>query len=281
MPRSRRLRWALVAFGALVIVLVAGGIGLYVAERYQGRDVVGSSTEEFVVTDIPDPVPPRPAPLDETVSWPTYGYSPERTRISPFRHRPPFERRWTFRGRNLLEFPPSIAYGNLYVSNIDGITWAVSTETGKAVWRHASGHCTASTPAVADELVVQAFLNPKPCNSSRSPFELEGAVIAFDARTGKVRWTVSLGPSESSPLIVGRRVLVGDWRGDVVALDLRTGRRLWAYRTGGRVKGAITASGDTAFAGSYDGHVVALDLRTGALRWRSASQGRLGGLGRF
>ena len=278
----------MLGLAATLTLAIAVGLGALVAVRDQGKDVRGSSTDEFDVSDIPDPVAPRPAPAppgepaaNTVVSWPTYGFGQERVRISPYEHRPPFERRWMFRGRDLLEFPPSIAYGRLYVSNIDGITWAVDTETGRAVWRAGTGHCTASTPAVADGLVVQAFLNPPPCNSSRSPFDLEGAVIAFDAKTGKRRWRVVLGPSESSPLVVGRRVLVGDWRGDVVALDLRTGRRLWAYRTGGRVKGAVSVSGQTAFAGSYDGRLVALDLRTGALRWRSSSLSRLGGRGRF
>lgn len=289
MASRRRLRRLALVTAVVGTLAVAAVLGSLVATIESGRDVRGSETDEFVVTDIPDPEPPRPEPTPpgedpggkQVVSWPTYGYGPQRTRISPYEHRPPFTRRWMFRARNLLEFPPAIAYGNLYFSNIDGFTWAVDAETGQAVWRKRSMRCTASTPAVADGLVVQAFLNERPCNSSRSPFDLDGEVVAFDAKTGNVRWRAGLGPTESSPLVVGRRVIVGDWRGDVVAFDLGTGRRLWSYRTGGRVKGAVSASGQTVFAGSYDGRVVALDVRTGGLLWRSSSQGRFGGRGRF
>lgn len=276
-------RTVAIVAGALVVLVGGAATGWVLVERRQARDVRGSSTEEFVATDVPDPQrpPPTTGGASDVVSWPTNGYANERVRISPYDHRPPFRQRWLFRGRALLEFPPSIAYGLLYVTNNSGVTFAVDTDTGKERWRHDSGRCAAATPAVAGELVVQSFLNRPPCNSKRSPFELDGAVIAFDARTGTVRWRATLGPTESSPLVVDDRVLVGDWRGDVVALDLETGRRVWAYRTGDRVKGAVAASGDLAVAGSYDGRLYGLDVRTGALRWRSASQDRLGGRGNF
>ncbi len=271
--------------GATVVVIGGVGLGTLVAKLDGAADVAGSSTEEFVETQIPEPVPAPPPPPgpdgSEVVSWPTFGYANERVRISPFDHRPPFTRVWRFRGRALLEFPPSIAYGRLYVTNNDGVTFAVDAKTGKTVWRHAERRCVAATPAVADHLIVQAFLNPPPCNTKSSPESLEGQVIAFDAETGDVRWRYRLGPTESSPLIVGERVLVGDWRGDVVALDLRTGRKLWSFHTGGRVKGAVSASGNRAFVGAYDGRLYALDLRTGALQWSSASQDRFGGRGQF
>lgn len=281
-----RRRWLIVGAVALAVLIAAGAVA-YVLVQHQAPDVRGSSTEEFVAGDIPDPPPPpRPAPETEeqendVVSWPTYGYASTRVRISPYAHRPPFTQRWLFRGRQLLEFPPSIAYGLLFVTNNSGTTFAVDTDTGKAVWRHESGRCVASTPAVAGELVVQSFLNRPPCNSKASPFEIDGQVVAFEARTGKVRWTASLGPTESSPLVLGNRVLVGDWRGDVVALSLRTGRVVWRYRTGGRVKGAVSASGNRAYVGSYDGRVYAFDARTGALQWSASSQDRFGTNGRF
>jgi outer membrane protein assembly factor BamB len=281
---SRRSLWVVV--GATVVVVGIGG-GVLVAKLTGGGDVRGSSTEEFVETEIPDPVrPPAPPPgsaqvESEVISWPTFGYAGDRARISPYDHRPPFKRAWLFRGRALLEFPPSIAYGRLYVTNNDGMTFAVDAKSGRTVWRRGERRCVASTPAVADHLVVQAFLNPPPCNTSRSPDALEGQIVAFEAATGDVRWRVRLGPSESSPLIVGDRVFVGDWRGDVVALDLHTGRQLWSFHTGGRVKGAVAVSGNRVFVGAYDGRLYALDLRSGALQWSASSQDRFGGRGRF
>jgi outer membrane protein assembly factor BamB len=273
-----KARRVVVGAAAVAAVLAVGGVAAYLlVVRAQAQDVTGSSTEEFVTTQAPEPKPPRVPGIE----WPTYGFANTRDRVSPYAHRPPFRRLWLFRGRTLLELPPAVAYGRLYVSNNAGFTYAVDVETGRMRWRHAAGRCVASSPAVAGGLVFQAFLNRPPCNSQASPDEIDGRVIAFDARTGAVRWSASLGPTESSPLVVGDLVVVGDWRGDVVAFDRHTGARRWSYRTDGRVKGAMAQSGDLVFAGAYDGRLYALDRRSGRLRWRSASQDRLGGRGAF
>jgi outer membrane protein assembly factor BamB len=274
---SRR-RLLLICSGALVLVAL-GVVGAYVLVKLRAsEDVRGSSTREFVTTAAP---PEKPKPPPPGVAWPTWGYENVRTRVSPYAHRPPFRAQWSFRAGSLLEFPPAVAYGLLFVTNNDGVTYAIDATTGKLAWRHRSGRCAASTPAVEDGTLVQAFLNVPPCNSDRSPEELEGRVIALDARTGKVRWRARLGPTESSPLVSGGRVYVGDWRGDVHAFALRTGERRWTFRTGGRVKGALALSGDQLFVGAYDGRVYSLNARTGAELWNTESQDRLGGRGQF
>ncbi|HEU0336130.1 MAG TPA: PQQ-binding-like beta-propeller repeat protein [Gaiellaceae bacterium] len=272
---SRR-RWLWVAAGAAALLAVAGGIVVGLKLR-SAEDVRGSSTQEFVTTAAQKPKPP-PAP---GIAWPTWGYTNVRDRAAPYRHRPPYRRLWTFRAGHLLEFPPAVAYGRLYFTNNPGETYALDVETGKVAWRHASGRCTASSPTVAGGVVFQAFLNRPPCNSDSSPSELDGAVVALDARTGKVRWRALLGPTESSPLVTGGLVVVGDWRGDVTALDRRTGKVLWRTATGGRVKGAVAKSGRRLFVGAYDGRLYSFALRTGRLLWRSSSQEGLTGRGTF
>lgn len=260
-------------------MLIAGGlaVGYIVAKRHQSADVRGNPTQEFVTTEAPAPKPP-PLP---GVAWPMWGFDSVHNRISPYVHRPPYRVAWAFRARKLVEFPPVVAYGRLTFTNNPGITFSIDAATGKEVWRHASGRCAASSPAVSGKLIFQAFLNRPPCNSRRSPKVLTGVVIAFDALTGKVRWRAEIGPTESSPLVHQGRVYVGDWRGRVYAFDERTGRIIWTFSAGGRVKGGVAALGNRIFVGSYDGRLSALDARTGALQWRSASQERLGGRGSF
>ena len=55
------------------------------------------------------------------------------------------------------------------------------------------------------------FLNKPPCNATRSG--LDGEVVALNADTGKVRWRLKIGPTESSPLVLDGVVYVGDWNG--------------------------------------------------------------------
>lgn len=278
MSGRRKTVLVIAAAAALVVAALLGfAAGYVVAKKQESADVQGNSTQEFVETQAPTPKPP-PLP---GIAWPMWGFDAVHTRISPYSHRPPFRIAWSFGAKQLVEFPPVVAYGLVTFTNNPGVTFSINAKTGKEVWRHNANRCTASSPAVDDKLVFQAFLNGPPCNSSASPDVLTGQVVAFEALSGKVRWRTVIGPTESSPLVHQGRVYVGDWRGRVYALSVKTGRILWSYQTGGRVKGAVAALGNRVFVGSYDGRLYALDSRNGALQWRSSSQGRIGGLGRF
>ena len=174
-------------------------------------------------------------PQERGVVWPTYGYDPARVRSPGFQLRPPYRKRWQFGARNLVEFPPSIAYGRLYFSNNSGVLFAVNARTGKRAWRYRSGRCVAASPAVSGRLVFQAFMNRPPCNADGD--DLDGEVIAFYAGSGKVRWRRRIGPSETSPVVVNGRLYVGDWRGNVYAIKANTGEVLWTFETGDEIKG--------------------------------------------
>jgi outer membrane protein assembly factor BamB len=281
------------AAAAVVLLVLGAAAAFYFYKKHQGRDIRGSSTIEFVPTETapapkpppPKPKPGRPAALDR-IDWPLYGYDLERLRYLPSSLRPPFRTEWTFRARHLLEFPPAVAYGRAYIANNPGVLYAVQTATGRTSWRYRTGRCTAASPAVADAVVYMAFLNLRrqgsdACNASPGTSGLNGEVVALDARTGKVRWRRVIGPSETSPLVDGGRVYVGDWTGNVYALDARTGRTVWTYRTGGEVKGGFALTGKRLFVGSYDHHLYALNARTGALIWRGSAQERFGSQGTF
>ena len=65
---------------------------------------------------------------------------------------------WKFRGHSLIEFPPVVAYGLLFVANNDGVLFAVHVRTGKEAWRYDSGRVQAASPAVAANTVIHTFL---------------------------------------------------------------------------------------------------------------------------
>jgi outer membrane protein assembly factor BamB len=199
--------------GGLVLILIAGaGAGYYLYRKHQQRNVHGSSTVEFVTTVRARPRPPSALAV---APWPMYGYDTLRTRtVDGTDVRPPFRAIWAFRAQNLVEFPPAVAYGRLYFANNSGVMFAVAARTGKRAWSVAMNRCVAASPAVADGLVFMTFLNKPPCNASQAT---TGALVAFDPGGGRVVWRQSIGPSESSPLVAGGLVYVGDWRGDVYA----------------------------------------------------------------
>jgi len=115
------------------VLLALGGVALgYVLYvRSQGADVRGSSTAEFVPTEtVAPPPPPPPGKQPAAIQWPTFGYDAPRLHFFPSTVRPPFRTQWVFRARHLVEFPPAIGYGRLYVANNPGTLFAIRAATG-------------------------------------------------------------------------------------------------------------------------------------------------------
>src|SRR5205823_14639606 len=97
--------------------LIAGGVTTSQLRpwRHHAPLIRGSTATEYVPTRAPT-APKRP--VEPGIAWPQYGYDQERTRSPPGIHlRPPFRRLWTFHGRALLEFPPVVGYGRVYITN--------------------------------------------------------------------------------------------------------------------------------------------------------------------
>ena len=278
------MRRRLLIAGALVVLLAFGaGVAYVLHVRQQGRDIRGSSTKEFNATEIPPPTttPTVPAKSKEPgVAWAQYGHDPERLRVATgVSLAPPFRRVWRFRARSLVEFPPAVAYGRLYFANNDGVLFAISAKTGKRAWKYVSGRCQAMSPAVDGHMVYATFLNRPPCNASGGNHQ--GQLVALWAGSGRVRWRKTIGPSESSPVVSGGSVFVGDWAGRVHSFSARTGRRWWVFQAGGKVKDGLAVSGGRVFFGAYDSHVYALDETTGKLLWKASAQPRFGHPGEF
>jgi outer membrane protein assembly factor BamB len=262
---------------ATVALLVAGGIAATLLVPFRSHDVRGSSTVEFVPRASPTPVRP---PADEGIAWPMYGYDGRRARsLGGVSFLPPFRRLWTFHGRALLEFPPAVGDGRVYLPTFDGRFYALDARTGKVRWRFRSGRCSWASPALAGELVLETFLSASDCRGQR--FASGGLLIAFVGATGRTRWRRALPPTESSPLVAGGRVVVGDWSGRVTAFATATGRTLWTRALGGAVKASVAGSGGRLYVGAYDGRVYALDAHNGRVLWSTGGQRRLFGSGTF
>ena len=201
----------------------------------------------------------EPAP-----AWPTYGYDNARDRVARgIRLRPPFRRSWTFHGRALLEFPPVVADGRVYVANFNGRFFALDARSGRTLWHFDSGRCGWASPAIAASLVYIAFIGNYECRSAAR----DGELVAFDARSGRVRWLRRVGPTESSPLVFGGRVYIGDWSGRVYAFAARTGRLAWTFSATGAVKGSLAQAGRALFIGTYAGNIYAVDASDGRELW--------------
>src|SRR5262245_10364007 len=268
-------KWILVILVALVAVMAAGAAAAWYWNKEQTKDIRGSSTIEF---DTTEPTTTRAVEQVETEPWPLYGLTPQRTRDAvDFHHRPPYRTRWSFESGSLVEFPPVIASGRLYFANISGQMTALNAKNGKVVWRQNLGYQTAASPAVGDGVVYMPLMNKK----GAEPGPSTGALVAFDAETGRELWRFQTGAVESSPLLLDGVLYFGTFDHKLYALDAKTHKVRWSFSTGDAVKGGPAYWNGTIFTGSYDGKVYAVDARTGKQQWSSSGRGGILGSGNF
>jgi outer membrane protein assembly factor BamB len=242
--------------------------------------VHGSPTVEFV------PPKPKPKPRDHQkprfrpTPWLTFGFGNRRRHVSPsVGLRPPFRWQWTFRAQRLLEFPPAVSQGKLFLPVLDGRLYALDRRDGRVIWKRNLGRCIAASPTFANGLLVVTALNRYGHCSTRTE-NLSGTLAVLRARDGKVRWSVALPPTESSPLVAGDTIYIGDWDGWMRAYALTNGHLRWRLRLGGAIKASISSAGDRLYVGAYDGRLYCVS-RGGKLLWRGSSQSTFLGRGHF
>ena len=179
--------------------------------------------------------------------WPMWGYSAQRTfatecdtALSPDTVGD-LERRWFHTTDDVVTATPAVVGDTVYVGDWAGVVYALDRETGEERWRHHTAEHRnvyagqiVSSPAVAD------------LDGERWVFIGSGKTLyALDAATGEERWSHELGEPgdvvepteiESSPVVVGNRVLVGydvhntpGYRAGLIAFDATSGDVLWDF----------------------------------------------------
>lgn len=124
---------------------------------------------------------------------------------------------------------PVVSNGKLYTFGIGGVLSCYDTATGKVVWRHDSG---------------QTYKDPAPSfGQSMSPLVDRGLVIvhlgghnsgaltAFDANSGAVKWQwADDGPGDASPIVVdigGTRQIITQSQDNIISIWPENGGLLW------------------------------------------------------
>ncbi len=257
--RRRLPRWLLVLLG---LVIVAFGIFIFLNSR--NADVHNGGNVEFT--------PPPPKPVEPVATdWPFFHYNLSHTANLPADLHPPFKHKWIFGGDVLLEFPPIVARGKLFLMRNNGSLYAIDADTGHVRWKLGVGHCAASSPAYSHGVIYATVLAYNARCNARSG---NGRVIAVHADTGKKIWRHTLpGRTESSPIVDGGLVYLGSESGTVYALFKRTGSIKWTYKAAGAVKASPALSGGTLYFGDYGGQMNAVWAKTGHKRWTSGTSG--------
>ena len=255
----------LLAIGVAVAVLALSATGSH--PRHAQATVARAATP-------PPPPPPKPRPAARDEAWPFYGYDLARTRFfpDPAKLDPPFRVGWKFHDGALLEFPPVIYHNTLYFEDAGGFARAVSTTNGHVLWVRRIGTLAAASPGldIRHKLVFFTLLSAIPGASQPG----NGRVVALSMKTGHIVWSHALpAGSESSPLVHGLSVFVGDAGGAVYSFRTYDGHLNWSFHASGAVKGGVAFAHDTIYFGDYGGHVYAVNGANGHEIWSAGGGG--------
>jgi len=170
-----------------------------------------------------------------------------------------------------LEATPLVADGVLYTSGVWNILHAIDAKTGKEIWRY-------------DPQVPRHWMRYMCCGpANRGPamwkgriYEgtIDGRLIAVDAATGKLAWSVRTTDTTQpysitgAPRVVKGKVIIGNGgaefgtRGYVTAYDAETGRQVWRF---------WIVPGDPA--NGFENETVAMAAKTWTGNWWAVGAG--------
>ena len=244
-----------ITVGLVLLAFAGAAVGGYLVTKRPGD--VSDPTADFAV-EKKVKIPKRSE--IRNVNWPIYGLDPARTRYLPGEDLdPPFtSSKWSFPIGHLIEHGPIIVKDRLYILDIMGIVYALDKNTGKLIYKKDYGELSAAAPAYSDGILYALNLDPN-------------QIVAIRARDGKVLWRKTIGSpgSESSPLIVGDKLIFGCQCGSVYALNRKTGATIWETETAGEVKGAVAYNDGVVFGSNYGGEFFAIDASDGSFKWRT------------
>ena len=144
------------------------------------------------------------------------------------------------RGAGRFYGGPAVAYGRVFIGNINGRVLGLDRDTGEIAWVRALDDYVYSSPAVADRLVYVG--------------SYDHHLYALDAVTGEVRWRFDAGERISgSASVVGKVVYVSTLakdpsKGRTFGLDALTGERLLTFPDG-RYSPAVGVDGILVMTG--------------------------------
>jgi outer membrane protein assembly factor BamB len=202
------------------------------------------------------------APL---VNWPLFGRVPERTHYLPAKSRildPPLRQAWSVNTHALIEFPPAVADGIAYVVNKFGNAKAVRLRDRKVLWERNADPRDVGVPTDVTGPVFHAgvvFFT-----------YVDGRLVAVDAKTGRPIWTTNLHSHlESSPVVVGNRLFLGDDKTNVVAVRASDGKVLWQFNSPGAIKASPSYHDGRVYVADYEGSMFCLRAADGKSVWRT------------
>ena len=198
--------------------------------------------------------------------WTTMAGASTRTNRSSSIVIPPLVEAWQYNTIAGITATPLVRDSVIVLGTLNGEIQVVNFSNGKRISYVSLDAPIAGTP-VWDGMNVIVPLSS--ANSSLISMSLKGL---------ERPWSISIGPIESSPLILGEHVYVTTLEGKAYCVNLEDGSEVWKFKTeikgnGKPIRSSPASDGETIFFGSDDGNVYAVGGKQGNLQWKFQTKG--------
>lgn len=176
---------------------------------------------------------------------------------------------WNFKALYPIVASPLVSNERAVIAVSNNTLFSLDLKTGEPVWKYErkfparNSIWRASAPAQGEKKVFAGFS--------------DGAVVALDAKLGKVLWTSEigahalLGDVSAGPTYKDGRLYVGTLKGPTICFDAKTGNELW--RSQKPVLSGFAVGDELIYAGTPDGAVIAMAAATGKPEWETMLDG--------
>ena len=172
---------------------------------------------------------------------------------------------------------PTFAHGMVFIGTNAGTLYAIHASTGQIAWKRHVANALMSAPLLYRGLVIAGEGNAgTPYGNGVGPAHVgsgESALIAFDERTGAIRWRTLLhGSGMPTPAIIAGVLVHHDGSGRITGMDPMTGRMLYERHV--HSVAAMSAAVPIEHmrfltSGVLHNAVLKVDAQTGRVIWRS------------
>ena len=162
-------------------------------------------------------------------------------------------RKWAINLDGPIQSSPLLGKGVVYVSSLDGHTYALDTEKGKHLWSFPTkGQFLASPILVGGSLFIGGT---------------DHYLYALDAANGHQHWKYDTGSPLFATASVAQGIVCVGGNGRIYGIDANSGVMRWTQPAGSFFQSAAATDGTTFYLGGWDNTLYALDARTGTPRW--------------
>ena len=173
--------------------------------------------------------------------------------------------RWRYGTDGAVVASPAVVDGVVYVGDDSGVLHAIDAKTGRVRWRFtddAPYERVIPSPSVTKDTVYVVSA------ARRSGTEPVLYALATSSGKVRWRFTAGdEADVDGIPIVAGDRVHVATLTGSIIALDAGSGALLWSIDAGARPATPLAVSDERVFMAAEDGSVHAVDAATGDPLW--------------